>query len=95
MDTKKISQIMRVAKSVARQSTKVVGAALPLASIGVTALTSYRAFPDRPEVALGDFISKYNGVNPYTGKFSGDRLMMGTGSLLLAGVAGWVINQVT
>lgn len=95
MDTKRVNKVMRTVKSVAKQSTKVVGAALPIISIGVSALHSYRAYPDKPEVAAAHFIGKYNGVDPYTGKFSGDRFMQGTGSLILAGVAGWVINQVT
>lgn len=94
MDTKKINKIMRTVKSVAKQSTKVVAAALPIGSIVVNVLDSHQAFPSQPGVAFKHFVSKYTGIDEHTGEFSLDRAMKGTGALIVAGIAGWAITQV-
>ncbi len=93
VDTKKINKVMRAIKSVAKQSTKVVGASLPLGSVIVNAVGSHQRHPTRPELAFAEFISRFNGVNPVTGKFELARAMQGAGGLILSGVAGWVITQ--
>ena len=94
MDTKKINKVIRVAKSVARQSTKLVGAALPIGTVIANGFDSHNAYPTRPEMAFKHFLSKFNGINEVDGRFSGDRLMQGTGALLISGVTGWLISQI-
>lgn len=93
MDTKKVNEVMRMIKYVAKQSTKVVAAALPIGSIAANALDCYNIQGGDLELAAKTFISRYHGVGP-SGKFELDRFMKGSGSLILSGVAGWVIKQV-
>ena len=93
MDTKKISQVMAVIKKVAKQSTKVVAAALPVATIVGNVLQVNKSFPGDPEAALENFLARYHGVSPSTKKFEWQWFMRGSGQMILAGVAGYIMNQ--
>lgn len=92
---KGVNTAIATVKKVAKQGTKVVAAVLPVASIFQNALEAHGKNPSDHAAALEEFMSRFHGIDRLTGKFSLDRAMLGTGRLVLAGLAGWAINQVT
>jgi len=90
---KGVNTAVAIVKKVAKQSTKVLAVALPPATILLNAIEANNANLGNPELALNDFISRYTGVDRWTGQFKGERFMLGTGRLLIAGLTGWAISQ--
>lgn len=95
VNMKGINKALSTAQRLAKKSTKVVAAALPIVSIVANGLESHSVFPDRPHDALNEFLSRYDGINRGTGKFESARFMKGTGSLIVTGVAGLLIASLS
>jgi hypothetical protein len=87
-----VNTAVAVVKKVAKQSTKVLAAALPAITIIQNGLEAVAEAPGDAGRALEIFVQRYTGVTR-EGEFRGDQFMRGTGKLLIAGAAGFIINQ--
>lgn len=92
MNTKGINQAMATVKSVAKKSTKVFAAALPVLSIAANVAGAANDAQGDFAVGINSLIRRYSGFNPATGEFKLHEAMQGSGSLLVTTAVGAVLT---
>lgn len=92
--TNSINKAIATAKKVAKQSVKLTAIALPALTILQNGLEAHQLNPGDVAGALSDFIQRYTGVTK-DGTFSTSEAMLGTGRLLIAGAASYIIKEIT
>lgn len=87
-----VTKALAIVRRVGKATPKILGYALPAASIGVNALGAWNQGGGNSELAGTIFLKKYIPINAMSGKFETDRLQEGLGSLLISMGVGKVLQ---
>lgn len=87
-----VTKALAIVRRVGKATPKILGYALPAASIGVNALGAWNQGGGNAELAGTIFMKKYIPINLQSGEFQADRLKEGLGSLLISMAVGKVLQ---
>lgn len=87
-----VGKALAIVRRVGKATPKILGYALPVASIGVNALSAWNQSGGDIERAGGEFILKYIPINPVSGAWQTNHLKEGLGSLVVSMAVGKVIQ---